>query len=329
MSKQIVIRPEDSKDPNKIYKERDGMAVFKRKFYEKELYKLEIELLKLQKWVIANNKRVMIIMEGRDGAGKGGTIKALTSRLNPRGFRVVALAKPTDLEKYDWYFRRYISQLPRPGEIVLFDRSWYNRAGVERVMGFCTQEEYKEFIYQVLNLEQMLIQSGLHIFKYFLDVSKDEQKRRIERRKTDPLRMWKLSPIDNKSLGLWDEYTETFQKMFSRTHNTESPWILVDSTDKKRARINIARDLLSKIDYEGKEHSKVCLLADPSIVTQYSQAGFFSKNKHRKFEIKLEDKKGEKKKEKEAKDSAKDGGAKDAMKDSAKDSPSKDAAAKK
>lgn len=285
MSKQVAIRPEDNKE--NVYKDRDGRMVFKRKFYEDELYKLEIELLKLQKWVIANNKRVLIIMEGRDGAGKGGTIKALTDRLNPRGFRIVALQKPTESEKNDWYFKRYISQLPQPGEIVLFDRSWYNRAGVERVMGFCTQEEYKEFIYQVLNLEQMLITSGLYIFKYFLNVSQSEQKRRIERRKTDPLRMWKLSPIDSKSLNLWDEYTEAFQKMFSRTHNAESPWILVDSTDKKRARINIARDLLSKIDYEGKEQSKVCLLADPNIVNQYSQAIFLDKKAKQSKEKKV------------------------------------------
>lgn len=285
MSKQVVIRPEDNKE--NVYKDRDGRMVFKRKFYEDELYKLEIELLKLQKWVITNNKRVLIIMEGRDGAGKGGTIKALTDRLNPRGFRIVALQKPTESEKNDWYFKRYISQLPQPGEIVLFDRSWYNRAGVERVMGFCTQEEYKEFIYQVLNLEQMLITSGLYIFKYFLNVSQSEQKRRIERRKTDPLRMWKLSPIDSKSLNLWDEYTEAFQKMFSRTHNAESPWILVDSTDKKRARINIARDLLSKIDYEGKEQSKVCLLADPNIVNQYSQAIFLDKKAKQSKEKKV------------------------------------------
>lgn len=279
MAKQIVIRPEDSKDTKEVYKERNKRLVFKRKFYEEELYRLEIELLKFQKWVIDENKRVLIIMEGRDGAGKGGTIKALTNRLNPRGLRIVALPKPTDIEKHDWYFLRYIIKLPRPGEIVLFDRSWYNRAGVERVMGFCSQEEYKEFIMQVSNLEQMLIGSGLIVFKYFLDVSRDEQKRRIERRKTDPLRMWKLSPIDSKSLNLWDEYTEAFQKMFSRTHTTASPWILVDSTDKKRARINIARDLLSRVDYAGKDQSKVCLLADPAIVTQYSLASFFSRSK--------------------------------------------------
>lgn len=288
MKKQITIRPEDNKQ--NVYEDRNGRMVFKRKFYEQELYKLEIELLKLQKWVLVNNKRILIIMEGRDGAGKGGTIKALTERLNPRGFRIVALQKPTESERKDWYFKRYISELPKPGEIVLFDRSWYNRAGVEKVMGFCSQEEYKEFIYQVLNLEQMLITSGLYMFKYFLNVSRSEQKRRIERRKTDPLRMWKLSPIDSKSLNLWDEYTDAFQKMFSRTHNAESPWILVDSTDKKRARINIARDLLSKIDYDGKEQSRACLLADPNIVSQYSQAIFIKnkdeKNKKQKVEIK-------------------------------------------
>lgn len=284
MKKQITMRPEDNKE--NVYKDRNHKMVFKRKFYEQELYKLEIELLKLQKWVITNNERILIIMEGRDGAGKGGTIKALTEKLNPRGFRIVALQKPTDSEKKDWYFKRYISELPKPGEIVLFDRSWYNRAGVERVMGFCTQEEYKEFIYQVLNLEQMLITSGLHIFKYFLNVSRNEQKRRIERRKTDPLRMWKLSSIDNKSLNLWDEYTDAFQKMFSRTHNAESPWIMVDSTDKKRARINIARDLLSKIDYDGKDQSKVCLLADPNIVSQYSQANFIKNNDKKKQDLK-------------------------------------------
>lgn len=293
-----VIRPEDSKEQEEVYKERNGRLVFKRKFYENELYKLEIELLKLQKWVSKNNKRVLIIMEGRDGAGKGGTIKALTNRLNPRGFRIAALPAPTEQEKHDWYFIRYIIKLPRPGEIVLFDRSWYNRAGVERVMGFCTQEEYRNFIIQVSNLEQMLISSGLIVFKYFLNVSRDEQKRRIERRKTDPLRMWKLSPIDSKSLSLWDEYTEAFQKMFSRTHTADSPWVLIDSTDKKRARINIARDLLSKVDYDGKDQSKVCMLADPTIVTPYSQASFFSKKEkiHKKDEKKH--KKDEKKKDK-------------------------------
>ncbi len=294
MSKQVVIRPEDSKDVEEVYKKRGNLQVFKRKFYEDEMYKLEIELIKFQTWVMNNKKRVLIIMEGRDGAGKGGTIKALTNRLNARGLRIVALPAPTELEKRDWYFLRYLKQLPRPGEIVLFDRSWYNRAGVERVMGFCTQEEYREFIMQVSNLENMLISSGLIMFKYFLNVSRSEQKRRIERRKTDPLRMWKLSPIDNKSLNLWDDYTEVFQKMFSRTHTAEAPWILVNSTDKKRARINIARDLLSKVDYDDKDQTKVCLLADPTIVTLYSQASFFSKKEKK-------DDKDDKKKDKKDK----------------------------
>ncbi len=294
MSKQVVIRPEDSKDVEEVYKKRGNLQVFKRKFYEDEMYKLEIELIKFQTWVMNNKKRVLIIMEGRDGAGKGGTIKALTNRLNARGLRIVALPAPTELEKRDWYFLRYLKQLPRPGEIVLFDRSWYNRAGVERVMGFCTQEEYREFIMQVSNLENMLISSGLIMLKYFLNVSRSEQKRRIERRKTDPLRMWKLSPIDNKSLNLWDDYTEVFQKMFSRTHTAEAPWILVNSTDKKRARINIARDLLSKVDYDDKDQTKVCLLADPTIVTLYSQASFFSKKEKK-------DDKDDKKKDKKDK----------------------------
>lgn len=280
--KQIVIRPEESKDPKEVFRSKkvNGKNLLKEKFYLKEFVKLEIELLKLQNWVKKTNNKIVIIMEGRDGAGKGGTIKALTSHLNPRGCRIVALNKPTDDEKTQWYFKRYISQCPSGGEIVFFDRSWYNRAGVEKVMGFCTQEEYKQFIYQVSNLEQMLISSGTMIFKYFLNVSQDEQKRRIERRKTDILRMWKLSPIDAKSLSLWDDYTEAFEKMFARTHTPYSPWMLVDSNDKKRARLNIARDLLSKIDYEDKDQSSVCLLADPNIVHLYSyQSGFMKKNK--------------------------------------------------
>lgn len=268
MAKQIVIRPEEE-NPQKAYDERGKI---KESFYKKELAKLQVELVKLQNWVKQTEKKIIIILEGRDGAGKGGTIKALTEHLNPRGARVVALQKPSDVEKTQWYFQRYISELPVGGEIVFFDRSWYNRAGVEKVMGFCTPEQYKEFIYQVPNLEQMLLGSDFLVFKYFLDVGQAEQLRRIERRKTDPLRVWKLSPIDEKSLGLWDEYTEAFQKMFARTHTPYAPWIIIDSNDKKRARLNIARDLLSKIDYEGKDQCSVCLLPDPSITTHYSQA---------------------------------------------------------
>lgn len=267
--KQIVIRPESEISPKEVYKKKNGRM--KEDFYLEELTKLQIELVKLQNWVKENNQKIVIIMEGRDAAGKGGTIKALTSRMNPRSCRTVALPKPTEAEKTEWYFKRYISTLPSGGEIVFYDRSWYNRAGVEKVMGFCTQEQYKEFITQVSNLEQMLISSGMIIFKYFLDVSREEQKRRILRRKTDPLRMWKLSPIDNQSLDLWEQYTEAFEKMFARTHTHICPWTIINTNDKKRARLNIARDILSKIDYEGKDQTAVCLLPDPSIVWTYSQ----------------------------------------------------------
>lgn len=267
--RQIVIRPENEEKLKNIYKRKSGRM--KEDFYINELTKLQIELLKLQNWVKATNQKIVIIMEGRDAAGKGGTIKALTSRMNPRSCRTVALPKPTETEKTEWYFKRYISTLPSGGEIVFYDRSWYNRAGVEKVMGFCTQEQYREFITQVSNLEQMLTSSGMIIFKYFLDVGRDEQKRRISRRKTDPLRMWKLSPIDNKSLDLWEQYTEAFEKMFARTHTHVCPWVIVNTNDKKRARLNVARDILSKIDYEGKDQTSVCLLPDPSIVWTYSQ----------------------------------------------------------
>lgn len=294
--KQIVIRPEESLEAQEVYSKKkiiNNRNLLKNEFYEKELRKLEIELVKLQNWVKKTNQKIVIIMEGRDGAGKGGTIKALTSHLNPRGCRIVALNKPTEQEKTEWYFKRYITNLPSGGEIVFFDRSWYNRAGVEKVMGFCTQDEYREFIYQVGNLEQMLVASGTMIFKYFLNVSQEEQKRRIERRKNDPLRMWKLSPIDAKSLSLWDDYTEAFEKMFSRTHTPYSPWMIVDSNDKKRARLNIARDLLSKVDYEDKDQNSVCLLADPNIVHLYSHQSSFTK-KNKDFKIFKEEKKDKK-----------------------------------
>ncbi|PAF53100.1 polyphosphate kinase 2 [Helicobacter sp. 13S00482-2] len=271
MSKQhpvITIRPESAQNQKSI---RNKQGKIRVTFYNEEMIKLQVELLKLQNWVKNTSQKIVIIMEGRDGAGKGGSIKALSEHLNPRGCRIVALQKPTEIEKSQWYFMRYISTLPSGGEIVFFDRSWYNRAGVEKVMGFCSAEEYKQFIYQVSNLEQMLISSGIILFKYFLNVNQDEQKRRIKSRKTDPLKMWKLSPIDSKSLQLWDEYSEAFEKMFSRTHTPHAPWMIVDSNDKKAARINIARDILSKIDYEGKDPTSVCLLADPKIIHPYSQ----------------------------------------------------------
>ncbi|MFP4332193.1 MAG: polyphosphate kinase 2 [Campylobacterales bacterium] len=265
--KVALIRPEEA-NPKEAFK-KDGKL--DKKFYEKELQKLQVELVKLQNWVKEKNKKIIIVFEGRDAAGKGGTIKALTEHLNQRGARVVALGKPSDVEKSQWYFQRYIQELPDGGEIVFFDRSWYNRAGVERVMGFCNTEEYKEFLYQAPNLEQMWLGSGFIIFKYFLDVSKEEQKARLNARKTDPLKRWKLSPIDQKALSLWDEYSEAFGKMLNRTHTPYTPWIVVDSSDKKRARINIARDILAHIDYDGKDAKNTCLLADPSILRIYSR----------------------------------------------------------
>lgn len=268
----IVIRPEDADPKENLTKE----GKFKKNFYEDEMEKLQIELVKFQRWVKAEQKKIMIVFEGRDAAGKGGVIKSLTEHLNPRGARVVALDKPSDVQKTQWYFQRYVEQLPHGGEICFFDRSWYNRAGVERVMGFCTNDEYKEFLYQAPNIEQMWLESGIMIFKYFLDVSREEQKKRLTSRKTDPLKIWKLSPIDEKSVGMWEEYTQAFEKMFARTHTPYTPWIIVNSDDKKRARINIARDLLSHIDYKGKDPASVCLLTDPGVLSIYSH---FYKNR--------------------------------------------------
>lgn len=293
MGKVLVVRPEDEK-PGEVY---NGKGKLNKKFYEKEITKLQIELIKLQNWVKKYNKKIIIILEGRDAAGKGGTIKALREHLNPRGCRVVALQKPSDVEMTQWYFQRYIDELPNGGEIVFFDRSWYNRAGVEKVMNFCTNDQYREFIIQVSHLEQMLIESGYILFKFFLDVGREEQKKRIESRKDEPLKRWKLSPIDELSLNLWDEYTETFEKMFSRTHTPFAPWLIVDSNDKKRARINLARILLSKLDYEDKDVENVCLLADPGIVTTYSSVRAFSQDNEalKKKKDKEKDKKDKKK----------------------------------
>jgi len=263
----MLDRPEEL-NPDSAFKSSGRM---KAEFYDEEIKKLQVELVKLQNWVKEHNKKIIIVFEGRDAAGKGGVIKTLTEHLNPRGARVVALGKPSDVEKAQWYFQRYIAQLPDGGEIVFFDRSWYNRAGVERVMGFCTDDEYREFLYQAPNLEQMWLGSGFILFKYFLDVTKKEQKDRLEERRTDPLKMWKLSPIDEKAVSMWDEYNEAFVKMLTRTHTPYTPWIVVNSDDKKRARINIARDILAHIDYEGKDAKNVCLLADPNVLRIYSR----------------------------------------------------------
>lgn len=290
MSKTLVVRPEDER-PGEVYNKKGKLN---KEFYEVEIKKLQIELIKLQNWVKKYQKKIIIILEGRDAAGKGGTIKALREHLNPRGARVVALQKPSDVEKTQWYFQRYIDELPNGGEIVFFDRSWYNRAGVERVMNFCSNEQYKEFIIQVSHLEQMLIESGYILFKFFLDVGQEEQRKRIEARKDEPLKRWKLSPIDELSLNLWDEYTEAFEKMFSRTHTPFAPWMIVDSNDKKRARINLARILLSKIDYEDKDAENVCLLADPGVVSYYSSVRMFSNEQEEDLQKKKKKKKDKK-----------------------------------
>ena len=226
--------------------------------YEKRKEELQIELLKMQNWVKESGQRVVILFEGRDAAGKGGTIKRFMEHLNPRGAHVVALEKPTEHEKGQWYFQRYIKHLPSAGEIVLFDRSWYNRAGVERVMNFCTPKEYLEFMRQAADLERMLVRSGIRLFKLWFSVSRDEQFRRFQQRRQDPLKQWKLSPIDLASLDKWDDYTEAKEAMFFYTDTADSPWTVIKSDDKKRARINVLRHILSQLDYDNKDEVIAC-----------------------------------------------------------------------
>lgn len=221
--------------------------------YEREKRQLQIELLKLQAWVKETGQRVVVIFEGRDAAGKGGAIKRFMEHLNPRGARVVALEKPTDIERAQWYFQRYVEHLPTAGEIVLFDRSWYNRAGVERVMGFCTTEEYMEFMHQCPGFERMLARSGIHLFKFWFSVSREEQRLRFAKRKKDPLKQWKLSPVDLASLDKWPEYTRAKEAMFVATDTVDAPWTVIRSDDKKRARINAMRMVLNHFDYTAKD----------------------------------------------------------------------------
>lgn len=238
-----------------------------RKNYEKQKYHLQVELLKLQAWVRETGQRIVIVFEGRDAAGKGGTIKRFMEHINPRGARVVALEKPTETEQGQWYFQRYVKHLPTAGEIVLFDRSWYNRAGVERVMGFCTDKEYHEFMRQVPEFEKHLVNSGIHLIKFWFSVSRQEQRRRFEERKIHPLKQWKLSPIDLASLDKWDEYTEAKQQMFFHTDTAEAPWTVVKSDCKKRARLNAMRYVLQRIPYNGCDENN-CGELDPLIVTR-------------------------------------------------------------
>ncbi len=237
--------------------------------YEKELKQLQIELVKLQQWIAKNNKRVAVIFEGRDAAGKGGNIRRFMEHLNPRSMRLVALNKPTVVEKGQWYFQRYIKELPNPGEIVFFDRSWYNRAVVEPVMGFCTKEEYKKFLVQVPEFEHMLYEDGVIIIKFWLSISKDEQMRRFDARNDDPLKRWKFSPVDKKGQELWSDYSFYKEEMFSKTHTSYSPWIVVKTNDKKKARIECIRHVLSQFDYQEREDVKMATNPDPNIVMRY------------------------------------------------------------
>jgi len=237
-----------------------------RRTYEAQKARLQAELLKVQLWAQETGERFVLLFEGRDAAGKGGTIKRFTEHLNPRQARVVALNKPTWEEKGQWFFQRYVEHLPTVGEMVFYDRSWYNRAGVERVMGFCEPWEYLEFMRQAPDLERMLVRSGIRLYKYWFSVTQDEQKRRFDSRATDPLKQWKLSPIDKLSLDKWEDYTEAKEAMFFYTDTADAPWTVIKSDDKKRARLNCMRHFLASLDYPGKD-PKVVRAPDPLIVS--------------------------------------------------------------
>jgi len=236
-----------------------------RKTYEKQKYRLQVELLKLQAWVKDTGQKVVILFEGRDAAGKGGTIRRFMEHLNPRGARVVALEKPSEMERGQWYFQRYVQHLPTAGEIVLFDRSWYNRAGVERVMAFCKDHEYDEFMRQAPVFERNLVASGVHLIKFWFSVSRAEQRRRFKERETHPLKQWKLSPVDMASLDKWDDYTKAKEAMFFHTDTAEAPWTVIKSDCKKRARLNAMRYVLYKLSYTNKDIDHIGAL-DPLLV---------------------------------------------------------------
>lgn len=232
---------------------------------------LQVELVKLQRHIITHGDRILVIFEGRDAAGKDGTIKRIVQHLSPRETRVVALGKPSDRDRRSWYFQRFVPYLPAAEEMVLLNRSWYNRAGVERVMGFCTEAEYDEFLDTVPHFEQMLVQGGLRLVKYYLDISRAEQARRLEDRRIDPLKQWKVSPVDDEALTLWDAYSQARNAMLARTHTQAAPWIVVRADDKRQARLNVIRDLLSRLHYDGRDEQKV--LPDPSIVFPFDLTG--------------------------------------------------------
>lgn len=277
MSKESVLTIEDFESVStneellaKIRKKGISIAKVQVKLdYEEELKKLQIELVKLQQWIAKKNKRVAVIFEGRDAAGKGGSIRRFMEHLNPRSTRLVALNKPTEVEKGQWYFQRYIKELPNPGEIVFFDRSWYNRAVVEPVMGFCTDDQYKNFLVQVPEFEHMLYEDGVVVIKFWLSISKDEQLRRFNSRNANPLKRWKFSPVDKRGQELWDDYTFYKDEMFSRTHTTYSPWIVVKTNNKKEARVECMRHVLTQFNYDGKDEAQTILTPDPNVVMRY------------------------------------------------------------
>lgn len=256
-----------------VYELSDGYALgdypyrnrYPAKLYEKELYELQVELLKLQEWVKQQKLRVVVIFEGRDTAGKGGTIRRFVENLNPRGARVVALAKPTEAEAGQWYFQRYVAQLPNPGEMCFFDRSWYNRAVVEPVMGFCTREETTRFLQEVSFFERSLVRSGIILVKFWLSISKEEQLRRFKERQINPLKRWKLSPVDIASIDKWDDYTAAMQAMFRASDSMDAPWTVIRNEDKRRGRLNAIRVLLQSVAYEGRNMLHVGQI-DPLIV---------------------------------------------------------------
>ena len=267
---RMTIGERDPNPDDELSKDwRDGGYPYKnlmeRRSYERQKYRLQVELLKLQAWVKESGQKVVILFEGRDAAGKGGTIKRFMEHLNPRGARVVALEKPSEIERGQWYFQRYVEHLPTSGEIVLFDRSWYNRAGVERVMGFCTDAEYSEFVRQAPEFERMLARNGTHLIKFWFSVSREEQRRRFGERKVHPLKQWKLSPIDMASLDKWNDYTKAKEAMFFHTDTADAPWTVIKSTCKKRARLNALRYILHKLPYNNKDTARIGNL-DPLIV---------------------------------------------------------------
>jgi len=269
-----LLSAERRKDLIKIAKSNNIpiKPIIRKLEYEAELRRLQTELVKLQKWIAKNKMRVAILFEGRDASGKGGSIKRFKEHLNPRSSRVVALTKPTNVEKGQWYFRRYIKVLPNPGELVFFDRSWYNRAVVEPVMGFCTPEQYDQFMVQVPEFEHLLYEDNLKLIKFWFSISKETQKSRFESRLNNPLKKWKFSPIDMKGQELWDDYTHYKEQMFSKTHTNFSPWIIVKTNDKKIARLESMRYVLSQFDYDGKSEANAQIFPDPNVIMRYHRS---------------------------------------------------------